>query len=125
MANSLKTIGSIATHLINVFPDLPSTISGQLVIISDSARQHVENYTGTEIGSNNISDKFQPAILDFAKADVVDLYNAQAGGESIKLADLSISDTGEAISAEQYRILAEMKLKVLPREGVQFQQALS
>jgi len=124
LANNLSTIGSIATHLINVFPGLPVGISGNLVIIADLARQHVENYTGVVIGSNGINDRFQPAILDFAKADIIDLFNAQAGGEQIRLGDLSISETGEAMSAEQYRILGEIKLRALGR-NIQFRQSLS
>lgn len=124
MAISLSTIGSIAVHLGSIFPGLPEGISGALIPISDMARQHVENYTGIIIGSNNISDRFQPAIVDFAKADVIDLINAQAGGEKIRLADLSISETGEAMSAEQYRTLGEMKIRVLGR-NIQFRQSLS
>lgn len=121
---SLSTIGSIAIHLGEIFPGLPEGVSGNLVIISDMARQHVETYTGIVIGSNDISDRFQPAIVDFAKADVVDLINAQQGGEKIRLADLSISETGEAMSAEQYRGLAEIKLRALGR-NIQFRQSLS
>ena len=124
MALSLSTIGSIATHLVDVFAGLPLGISGALLPIADMARQHVENYTGISIGSNDISDRYQPAIVDFAKADVVDLINAQQGGEQIKLADLSISETGEAMSAEQYRQLAEIKIRALGR-NIQFRQSLS
>ncbi len=124
MAEDLSTTGSIATHLAEVFPDLPVGVSGNLVIISDLARQHVENFTGINIGSNSISDRFQPAILDFAKADVVDLFNAQAGGEKIRLAELSLEETGEEMSAEQYRLLGEMKLKALGK-GYKFVQSLS
>jgi len=113
MADSLNTIGLIATHLVNILPDVSPGISGNLVIIADLARQHVENYTGISIGSNSISNKFQPPILDFAKADIIDLINAQAGGEEIRLADLSISDSGEAMSADQYRTLGEIKLRAL------------
>ena len=116
MADSLNSIGSIGTHLSEVFPDLPAGISGNLVIISDLARQHVENFTGINIGSNSIADRFQPAIIDFAKADVVDLFNAQAGGEKIRLAELSLEETGEEMSAQEYRMLGEMKLKVLGKD---------
>ena len=117
MAESLNSIGSIAQFLIEVFPDLPAGVSGNLVIIADCSRQYVENYTGTAIGSNNISVQFQPAIIDFAKADTVDLFNAQAGGEDIRLAELSLKETGEAISAEQYRKLGELKLRSLGRKA--------
>ncbi len=46
---SLSTIGSIAIHLGEIFPGLPDGVSGNLVIISDMARQHVETYTGKVI----------------------------------------------------------------------------
>ena len=116
MADSLNGIGSIALHLFNVFPGLPAGISGNLILIADMARQHVENYTGIVIGSNSISDRYQPAIVDFAKADVIDLINAQAGGENISLSELSISETGEAMSAEAYRTLGEFKLRTLGKD---------
>ena len=120
----LNTIGSIATHIAETMDGLPAGVSGNLVIISDLARQHVANYAGEEIGSNDIGDKFEPAIVDFAKADTVDLFNANAGGENIKLVDLSISETGEAMSAEQYRLLGEMKLKHVGRK-IRFARSLS
>ncbi|MCH7535024.1 MAG: hypothetical protein IH948_04660 [Bacteroidetes bacterium] len=122
--DSLKTIGSLAIHLNDIFPGLPDGVSGNLLIISDMARQHVENFTGRSIGSNSIDATYQSAIVDFAKADVIDLVNAQAGGEQIRLADLSISETGEAMSSQQYRLLAEMKLKTLGR-NIQFAKSLS
>lgn len=124
MADSLNSVGSIATHLVEIFPGLPEGISGALLPIADMARQHVENFTGIIIGSNDISDRFQPAIVDFAKADVVDLINAQQGGEELRLSDLSISETGEAMAAEQYRQLAEIKIRALGR-NIQFRQSLS
>ena len=125
MADSLNSIGSISQFLFDSFPGLPSATSGLILLqIADMARQHVENYTGVTIGSNSIADRFQSAILDFAKSDVILFINAQPGGEEIKLADLSISEIGEALSAEQYRMLAESKLKMLGR-NIQFRQSLS
>lgn len=120
MADSLSTIGSIATFLFNSYPNLSAGVSGNLVIISDMARQHVSNYTGIAIGSNSIGDSFQPAIVDFARADLIDLLNAD-GGNSISLAELSIDDD---LSAEGYRKLGEMKLFALGK-SYKFSQSLS
>lgn len=115
MATSLSSIGSISEHLYSIFPDLPSSFSGLVLLqIADMARSHVENYTGASIGSNGIADKYQSAIVDFAKADVIDLFNAQVGGQS-SLGELSLSD-GDALSAEQYRVLGEMELKALGKD---------
>lgn len=125
MADSLNSIGSISEHLYNIFPDLPTGFSGLILLeIADMARQHVANYTGQIIGSNNISVQYQSAILDFAKADLVDLINAQAGGEQISLGELSLNDTGEQLSAQQYRMLGEMKLSALGKD-YKVAQALS
>ena len=122
MADSLSTIGSIATHLAEVFSgEISPGISGNLVIISDAARQHVANFTGNSIGSNSIGDTFQPAILDFAKADTVDLINTSQT-RKVKLGDLS-SEKG-ILSSDQYRMMGEMKLKALGRD-YKFGQSLS
>jgi len=110
---ALDNIGSIATHIIENLNNVPAGVSGNMIEIVDMARQYVANYTGQVIGSNAIADKYQGAILDFAKADTIDFINAQAGGEELKLGELSISETGEALSAQQYRMLGEMKLKSL------------
>ena len=121
---SFDTIGSIATHLAEMVSNLPAGVSGNLVIIVDMARQHVENYTGTAIGSNSINITFQPAIVDFAKADLVDLLLTQQGGEDIRLEGLSISETGEQMSGQQFRMLGEMKLRSLGRDFT-FSKSLS
>ncbi len=120
----LDTIGSIATHILENFNNIPAGVSGNMIEIVDMARQHVANFTGETIGSNSINAEFQPAIVDFSKADTIDLINAQAGGEKVSLAELSIHETGEELSAEQYRMLAENKLRAIGRK-IQFAQSLS
>lgn len=107
------TIGSIATFIAESFNNIPLGVSGNMVEIVDLARQHVANYVGYDIGSNSIEMKYQPAIVSFAKADLIDFVNAQAGGESISLAELSIDDKGEQMSAEQWRMLGELQLKAI------------
>lgn len=111
MAND--TIGSIALFILESFNNIPAGVSGNMVEIVDQARQHVANYVGYDIGSNSIAQKYQPPIISFAKADVIDFVNAQAGGESISLAELSIDDKGEQMSAEQWRMLGELQLKAI------------
>ena len=121
---AIDTIGSIATHIVESIGGLSAGISGNMVEIVDAARQHVANWTGQEIGSNSIDPKFQPAILDFAKAETVNLSNAGAGGDQLKLSDLWIGQGEEAMTGDQYRILAEMKLKTIGR-SVQFARSIS
>ncbi len=79
---TLSTIGSIANFIIENFNNIPEGVSGNMVEIVDMARQHVENFTGTDIGSNSIDPDFQPPIINFAKADTIDFVQAQGGGEN-------------------------------------------
>ncbi len=109
---ALDTIGSMATHIAESFDNLPIGISGNLVEVVDMARQHVENYTGTDIGSNSIEAPFQPAILDFAKADAIDMATAQGTNDSIKLSELTINGE-QSMAAESYRKMGEFKLRML------------
>ena len=124
MANSLSSIGSIATFIFNNLNYIPTGVSGNLVIIADNARQYVSNFAGVNIGSNSIADKFQGAIVDFAMADTVDLILAQTGGEDITLGELSVSEKGEMLSSQQYRLMGEMKLKSIGR-AVNYARSLS
>lgn len=119
MADTLSTIGSIAIFLNDIYPGVSAGVSGNMLIIADMARQHVANYTQITIGSNNIGDAFQPAIVDFARADVIDLLNQD--GNNLKLAELSLN---ESLTSDQYRKLGEMKLRDIGK-GHQFAQSLS
>ena len=116
MADSLNSIGSIANFIVNNLNYLPAGVSGNMVIIVDSARQYVSNYTGINIGSNSIADKYQGAIVDFAMADTIDLILAQTGGENITLGELSVAETGEMLSSQQYRICL-LYTSPSPRDG--------
>ena len=120
----LDTSAKIATHIVENIGGIPAGISGNMVEIVDLARNHVENWTGKSISSSSIGENFQPAITDFAKADAVDLSNAGAGGDELKLSDLSIGQGQEAMTGEQYRMMANMKLKTLGR-SVQFVRSIS
>lgn len=118
--NSVQEIAYLITTSMNV----PTSVSGAMLDIVDSARQYVENYTGISIPISGIQTAYQGAVLDFARADAVDMVNAQPGGESLSLGELSLSETGDALSAEQYRMLGESKLKAIGR-GIGFVRSLS
>lgn len=112
--SSLSTIGSIAIHIDQTL-NITSAVSGNMVVIADMARQHVANFTGATIGSNSIDEKFQPPIVNFAMADAIDMVSSQVGGEKISLAELSIDDSNDILSAKGYRMLGESALTSLGR----------
>ncbi len=119
-----NTTALIATHIVENIAGLPAGVSGNMVEIVDLARLHVANFVNATIDANSIDGKYQPAITDFAKADAVELSNAGAGGDNLKLADLTVGKGGETMTAEQYRLMAEMKLKTIGR-GVSFVRSIS
>jgi len=119
---ALDTIGSIAIHLDNTL-SLPSTVSGNMVEIVDMSRQFVANYAGVTIGSNNIIATYQPAIVDFASADAIDLKQSQSGGEKLKLGELSIDDSGDTMNAKQFRLMGNIKLRSIGKK-IQFAKSM-
>jgi len=111
---ALNTIGSIANFLQTSFNNIPAGLSGaNLIAVVDMNRQHVENYVGEDIGSNSIAAEFQPAIVNMSKADAIDFSQAQAGGEKLKLGELSVEETGEGMSSKFWRDLADSQLKAI------------
>lgn len=112
---ALSTVGSIAIHLDKVL-SLPAVVSGNMVDIVDLQRQYVANYAGVTIGSNSIEAKYQPAIVDFASADAIDLKQAESGGDKLKLAELNIDDSGDTMNAKQFRLMGNLKLKSIGRK---------
>lgn len=112
---TLSTIGSIATHIYSIIGNIPVGISGAMIDIVDNNRQHVSNFTGNDIGSNSIEDKFIPVIVNYSKADVIDMLNAQGAGEKITLGELSIDDSQDQMSADAWRLLADSQLKAIGR----------
>lgn len=121
---ALDTIGSIATHILENFNNIPTGVSGNMNEIVDMNRQHVENFVGQNIGSNSIQDEFQPPIVNFSKADTIDFVQAQAGGEKISLDELSIEESGEEMSSKAWRMLAEGQLNAIGRRA-RFARSLS
>jgi len=121
---ALDTIGSIAIHILKNFNNIPTGVSGTMNEIVDANRQHVANFVGQDIGSNAIEAKFQPPILNFSKADTIDFVQAQAGGEKLKLSELSVDESGEEMSSKAWRLLAESQLQTLGKR-VRFTRSLS
>ena len=111
---ALDTIGSIAIHIDLTF-GLTGNVSGTMVETVDMSRVHVQNFTGASIGSNAIPEAYQNAIVQFSKADAIDAVTGQSGGEKISLAELNIDDTGNQMSAKQWRDAGERSLKALGR----------
>ncbi len=126
MADSLSTIGSIAIFVVDSFNNLSAAVSGNMVQTVDLNRQKVASFTGQTIGSNSIADQFQPAIVNFSFGMAVRQVQGQAGkGQgTIRLAELSISEGGEVMTAAEYDKMGQMCLEAIGRKS-RFARSLS
>jgi len=78
------SLGSAATELFNLIPNIPTSISGTtLNNCVDRARLRIENYTGNTISSTGIEDKYQPALINLTAANVLRFIHLQGGDTSI------------------------------------------
>ena len=110
---TIDNTGSIAITILQNLPQISAGVSGNLIYIVDGARQYVSNFIGVSINPTNIPTAYQGAILDFSMADTIDLINAQPGGESLSLGELSLDEKEDALTAQQYRLMGEQKLKAI------------
>ena len=112
MADSLSTIGSIAQFINSSFTNIPAGVSGNMVQFVDVSRQYVSQFTGVTIGSNSIPENYQGVIVNLSMGMAVDAIVSQGFAS---LSELSIQGGQVPMSAQAYRNLGEMQLKVLGR----------
>ncbi len=92
-----------------------------MVQFVDISRQYVSQYTGVAIGSNSIPENYQGAIVNYSMAMAIDAVASQGFAS---LSELTINGGQIPMSAQAYRNLADMQLKVLGR-SVSFARSLS
>ena len=82
-------LGSVATDILARVDTVPAGISGtQLLKIVDEERLFMEEYTGDTIGSVDIAEKYQPALIRLATASLLE-YMELVGADvnEIRLGD--------------------------------------
>lgn len=86
-------LGSVATEVLLLVPNVPSVISGAaLERMADRQRSFVSEYSGYTIGSNSIGIKYQEAILQLTIAKVTkDMLSTAA--DNFTLGEFSTDDT--------------------------------
>jgi len=88
----LWNLGSVATEVLTLVDNVPTSISGALLGIADRKRVFSERYTNLTIGSTAIAEDYQAAILYLTIADVTGLMELQGvDATSYSLGDLSLS----------------------------------
>ena len=112
---NLTQIGSV---ILNEVEGIPTALSGTpLERVIDGVRLYMEEYTGQSIGSTAIADKYQPALIDLAKAQVY-LRISEEGSDasSIKIGDFQ-KDAGKGSNvdsnAKMFQQIGMDELKIL------------
>jgi len=114
------SLGSIQAEISKLIPDIPTAISGtDMNSIINQQLLYINEFTGDSIGSNAITDKYQPALIDLAAAAVLANMELQgADAQSYTLGDFSISKGGESNLAKARNYFKESgmdKLRALGR----------
>ena len=107
-----STTGSIATHIASKWV-LPTGVSGALADTVSLQRIKVQNFVGTDIDADNISEEYQDIITDFSKADALEeafawsatvstsggaviIDDGASSSDVLKLGDLSVGAEGKS-----------------------------
>jgi len=112
MSDSLSTIGSIAYVITSSITNIPTGVSGNMLQFVDVARQYASQFTGVSIGSNSIPENYQMAIFNLSMSNAINTIVSQGYGT---IAELTINGGNIPMSAQAYKDLGEMQLKVLGR----------
>lgn len=81
-------IGSVVNTIVE---NIPAGISGLMTTLVNQQIYFAEQYTGNTIGTN-VSDVYQPAIINLTVGNVLGLMEAQGlGTRSVSIGELSIT----------------------------------
>jgi hypothetical protein len=113
---STSELGSIIYNLIE---NIPTGISGLLVngFLPEQSLQEVENYTGDDISTIAVPEKYQPSIINLSISQVLSQMEAQGlGTKSVKIGELSITKGMHEGTSQSFKQLAYSQLNDLPKK---------
>jgi hypothetical protein len=112
-------LGSVADQVYNSIDEIPTTISGLLPTISMMAMTRVEIFTGQTIGSNSITERYQPPIFSFAMSDTLMRMSIQGPDvSSVSLGDWSYDEGGESNSEKMAEMYEKQGMKQMQSLGL-------
>jgi len=118
---ALWNLGSCAAEILTIVDSVPAGISGNLIAIADRQRQVINQYTGLNPGSVNITLKFQPALINLTIADTLGLMQMTgADVNRIQLGDLNIYKGTESSLTEgmkYFKNKATEEMKIIGRKS--------
>jgi len=115
--------GSIRELVYSGISPFPTSISGVLVSLVNNAIFRVENFTNSTHGTTDIADRYQPAVTDFATANVLKLMAVQEMGvQFVQSGNESVNNTNLKDMANMFEEMGVMELKSLSK-GLLFYKA--
>ena len=115
---SLYNLGSVQNRIFNLVDNIPTAMSGtELNALIYDQVIYMEQYTGLNIGSVNIAERFQPALVMLSAGATQQFIEGQGADQSFSLGDLSVSKVNFNDSASNsYTQNGMEKLKRIGRQ---------
>jgi hypothetical protein len=115
-----KAYELLAAQLTTSIDNMTFLSGTPIITILDNQRIYIEQYTGQSVGSPVIAEKYQPAMLDLARAEIMQLLDLQGGDFSdVRIGDFSIkkgSNSNTSDASAYFKQMGEQKLKNLGRK---------
>ena len=112
------TTSEIGSIVYNLIENIPTGISGLLVngTLPEQSIFQIENYTGDNISTSAIDEKYQPVCMNLTISQVLGQMESQGlGNQSLKLGELSINKGIATGNSENFKTLAYNQLKDIPK----------
>lgn len=113
-----ETYTTMALQIYGLVEDVPTAASGNnMLALIDRARIDVQNFTGLTVGSPSISDRFKPAVMNWALSHVYATKAGAGGDREISIGDFSVSNrtNQSSVNATFYETQAKASCASLGR----------
>lgn len=125
---ALANLGSIAARVYGRFDNIPVPVSGELMEMADEERLYMESYTGDNIGSVGIAEKYQPALINLTTAAALGAMKMFGGDfKEAKIGDFTIKkgkDGNIDNAMAYYKERGERKLRIIGKQ-MRYRRVLS
>lgn len=119
---STWNLGSAATHILGIVENVPSTISGNVLLqLIDIQRAQMEDYTGLTIGSTSIQERFQSPLVDLSISALLQYMSVTGVDASqVSIGDFSVSKGAGSNLVEASNLFKERGMEQLKNIGWRF-----
>lgn len=111
-------IGSVSTEVYNLYPNLPSNLSGTgMNNVIYGAIQYVNNYAGLDLGSTSIAQQYHNVIIYKCLIDVARSSAVNNGvTDSVSIGDFSTDNVNNTEIINTYSQMLKDELQIIGRK---------